>query len=104
MQSDASGREILSSSCVEKTIKNIQRVAYGPSVNALHRMFFTHAIKFHCDDLDAQWRELEETTGLWANDVLNKVFSKRRGLIRTGLRSVRRVVKYKILRKPKRHV
>ena len=52
------------------TLDKVRKMAYHPTVNPLHRMFFMHAIKMHTVDLDDDWARMEEETGLWAFDAL----------------------------------
>jgi hypothetical protein len=52
------------------SIFELQKAAFHVIVNPLHRMFFTKAIKVHTGELDREWDELEEETGLLAFDVL----------------------------------
>jgi hypothetical protein len=52
------------------SIAELQKTAFHIIVNPLHRMFFTKAIKIHAGDLDAEWDELEEETGLLAFNAL----------------------------------
>jgi hypothetical protein len=50
----------------------LQKTAYLENVNALHRIFFTKAIKLHTEDLDNDWERLERETAaiaLAASDI-----------------------------------
>ncbi|MEC4868840.1 MAG: hypothetical protein SAJ11_22430 [Jaaginema sp. PMC 1078.18] len=52
-------------------IKSLRLMAYSNTVNSLHRYFFTKAIRVHVKEIDHQWKELEEETGILANQILN---------------------------------
>jgi hypothetical protein len=67
-----SGRDAWYSESSHKqgSIAELQKTAFHMIVNPLHRMFFTKAIKIHTNDLDEEWDNLEEETGLLAFDVL----------------------------------
>jgi hypothetical protein len=49
----------------------LRKTAYEDIVNPVHRWYFTKAIKFHADDLDAEWDALEEKTGRLVFDILS---------------------------------
>jgi hypothetical protein len=51
------------------SIPLLQRTAYRFNVNSLHRYFFTQAIMLHTDDIDEDWRRLEEETAHIALDA-----------------------------------
>ncbi len=59
------------------SIEKVRKIAYHRLVNPLQRMFFTHAIKMHCNDLDDDWARMEEATGLWAYEVLKMQYPER---------------------------
>jgi hypothetical protein len=67
-----SGRDAWYSESSHKqgSIAELQKTAFHIIVNPLHRMFFTKGIKIHTNDLDEEWDNLEEETGLLAFDVL----------------------------------
>jgi uncharacterized radical SAM superfamily Fe-S cluster-containing enzyme len=46
------------------SIEMLRSQAFAPNVNAFHRHLFSHAIKMHKHDVNDQWLELEEKTGL----------------------------------------
>jgi hypothetical protein len=52
------------------SVEDLKKTAFHIIVNPLHRMFFTKALKIHTGDLDEEWHELEEATGLLAFEVL----------------------------------
>lgn len=49
----------------------LHNTAYGPLFNALHRHYFTKALKFHVGDLDDEWRRIEEDTA-WIAEALQE--------------------------------
>ena len=49
----------------------VRKAAYEDIVNPVHRWYFTKAIKFHLDDLNAEWDALEEKTGRVVFDILS---------------------------------
>jgi hypothetical protein len=53
------------------SVETLRKAAYEDIVNPVHRWYFTKAIKFHVDDLDAEWQALEEKTGRLVFDILS---------------------------------
>jgi hypothetical protein len=54
------------------SIEKVGAVAYGQSVNPLHRYFFTKAIKLHSGDLNDNWQKKEEQTAYLVYRILRQ--------------------------------
>lgn len=54
------------------SVERVGALAYGVSVNPLHRYFFTKAIKLHCADLNDNWRHVEEKTARLVYRILRE--------------------------------
>ncbi len=57
---------------ITASVERVGALAYGLSVNPLHRYFFTKAIKLHCAELNENWRDAEDRTAPLVYKILRQ--------------------------------